>query len=169
MKKFLAGSHYLDFIESAISTAKQIDIAVAFWGNGSETLLSKSNAKKRIICNLGTGGTNPKAIKTIKTQPYAEVKTNIKLHAKIILTDSVLIVGSANFSTNGLHLEGEELLGWNEAAIATDDPETISSAKAWFQAQWDESHDISSQDLSNAEALWQRGRANRIHSSSRTF
>ncbi len=161
MYKFISGVDYLGSVRSAVSEANSIDIAVAFWGDGSDKLLEVSHVEKRVICNLLTGGTNPEPIKTIQNQLNTIIKNNHTLHAKVLLTDKVLITGSANFSTNGLHLEGDELKGWSEAAIATDDPDLMRQAKAWFEQQWIASCQISEQDLANAKLQWQRSRAKR--------
>jgi HKD family nuclease len=169
MNKFISGPNYLDVVRSAIRTANSIDIAVAFWGGGSDKLLEVSQVEKRVICNLLTGGTNPAPIQTIQNQPNATIRKNHTLHAKVFLTDEILIIGSANFSTNGLHLEGDELNGWSEAAIATDDPDLMSQAKVWFEQQWIASSEISEQDLANAKLQWQRSRANRTPIHQRHF
>lgn len=169
MNKFISGSDYLDVVRSAIQTSNSIDIAVAFWGSGSDKLFEVSQMKKRVICNLLTGGTNPAPIKAIKLQTDTTVRNNHTLHAKVVLTDKLLITGSANISTNGLHFEGDELNGWSEAAIATDDPDLMTQAKAWFEQQWIASSEISEQDLTNAQLQWQRSRANRTPIHTRQF
>lgn len=161
MKKFLYGAEYLDAVRAAISSAKHIDAAVAFWGAGSEHLFLNSSAPTRLVCNLLSGGTNPSPIQSLRNAGRVQIHHSSKLHSKVLLTDTVAIIGSANFSTNGLHYEGDELAGWLEAGIQTDDPEILSQVTSWFAEIWKSSLTIEEADLIAAAKNWKRSRSTR--------
>ncbi|MCX5902648.1 MAG: phospholipase D family protein, partial [Proteobacteria bacterium] len=99
------------------------------------------NAKKiEIICNLTTGGTNPSEIEKLgnklkKTGGLVKMKND--LHAKVYWTENGVIIGSANASSNGLALEGDEILGWKETAIMSTDLKIISATRKWLLDIWE--------------------------------
>ena len=124
-------------------------------------LLKDATGQVRIICNLLTGGTNPQAISTLLARRNFEIRHSSILHAKVLLCADRAIVGSANFSANGLHYEGEELGGWDEAGIETRDPSSLSSIADWFETLWRSSSILSRSDLALAEARWSVARDNR--------
>lgn len=161
MKKFLSNTEYLAAVRDAISSAKNIDAAVAFWGAGSEALFSESSVPVRIVCNLLSGGTNPSPIRSLRDIDTVQIHHSSSLHAKVLLTDTVAIIGSANFSTNGLHYEGDELAGWLEAGILTDDRDVLEKVAGWFSTLWNSSFPIEESDLLAASTAWERSRTNR--------
>jgi hypothetical protein len=109
--------------------------AVAFWGNGALTSLGldgRGAIGAKIICNLESGATNPDVVKQL-IQSGAVVRSNPKLHAKVYASSSTIILGSSNASANGLVVEGKnELTGWIEANIMTDDPTLVGKVGKWF-------------------------------------
>jgi len=152
-------------INNLIRSADHVDIAVAFWGSKSLERIGyeASNGNKlRIIGNLGSGGTNPHEFRRVWESVGPErVRQLNDLHAKVLVSDACLIVGSANISANGLGLEDVELSGWREACLLTREPRMIDAAKRWFAAQWEASSSIETADFSAAESIWknrQRGR-----------
>lgn len=158
---FITSENYLHEVSNLIETSDTIDIAVAFWGEGSDALLSKASGKKiRVICNLASGGTNPEPIGRLKS-PEISVRQLDNLHAKVVIGSTSAIVGSANFSTNGLQLEGIESQGWSEAGVLTSSPEHLSAMRRWFEAEWLRARRISSVDLAHAFELWKTRRQNR--------
>lgn len=150
--------HYLQGIRVAIEAAKQIDVAVAFWGAGADRLFENTDVKIRVICNLQSGGTNPVPISLLQARENVEVRQCSDLHAKLLLTDSRMIIGSANFSTNGLHYELEELQGWKELGVATEDKTAIIAARIWFEELWGQSNLVEDADLARAALAWKRAR-----------
>ncbi|MBC3809615.1 phospholipase D family protein [Undibacterium seohonense] len=161
MKKFLSNTEYLAAVRDAISSAKHIDAAVAFWGARSEALFSDSSVPVRIVCNLLSGGTNPNPVRILRDNDAVQIHNSSSLHAKVLLTDTVAIIGSANFSTNGLHYEGDELDGWLEAGILTDDRDVLEQVAAWFSTLWNSSLPVDESDLLAASAAWESSRTNR--------
>jgi hypothetical protein len=138
-----------------VTRGASVRCAVAFWGSGAEQLFSKSKPPK-IICNLQSGGTNPKVIRTLRDAYKAEVKQHDALHAKVYLSESGAVIASANASANGLGFEGSEQAGWREAGVLVEDPP--STIAAWFKSLWQESRPISERDLEIAMVKWRNRR-----------
>jgi len=124
-------------------------IAVAFWGEGAQSLLSPSKRYK-IICNLAAGGTNPKVIRKIIALPNVEVMHMPDLHAKVVVCKQMAIVGSSNFSSAGLGLRGTDSASWIEAATLIDSRD----ARQWFNSNWSSALPISEEILLSAESSW---------------
>lgn len=146
-------------------------IAVAFWGLQSNAVLnavlgSMDAADCEFVCNLESGATNPDAIEALRTRGI-RVRSNPRLHAKVIIAAPLCILGSANLSANGLGFEG--LAGdesfpafWEEAGLLTDDPVFVAEATQWFAALWirDSPHDstyvVEDEHIAQARALRKR-------------
>lgn len=149
---FLSSANYSAAVSKLIAESKSLSIAVAYWGRTAENLLLPTNGKEvRVICNLASGGTNPEPIRKLLGHKEVTIRQVDNLHGKVVVGDSVAIVGSANFSTNGLWLDGEESAGLSEAGILTVDPEQIANAQAWFEGLWIAARNITTEDLDIAE------------------
>jgi hypothetical protein len=151
-------------IRLGIQTSQRADLAVAFWGDGAieELDLTKHAGKLRIICNLETGGTNPKVVEQLieiqdQRGSSLKVRQNDRLHAKVYLFDDFAIVGSSNASTNGLAFEGSELTHWLEANILTRDPTVLASLRLWMNGLG--RRKVTSGDLARAKAAWKKRRS----------
>jgi hypothetical protein len=151
------------FLENNIAIKKQIDqltvkqpnklpilIAVAYWGKGSEQLIDEHRDYK-VICNLTDGGTNPHAIKRCMELNNVQVHHLHRLHAKVVIGEKQTIIGSANFSENGLGYGSADNYGQIEAAIIT---ETTGSITDWFSKLWEASTKVTEEDILNAEKAW---------------
>lgn len=149
-------------IHQIVGEASRIDIAVAFWGADPlkrVPLDAKRLPLTRVIANVSSGGTNPAAIRELLGELGSDrVRQLNNLHAKVFLSNSYLIAGSANVSTNGLGQEGEEQRGWREVCVRSDDAAMMQTAQAWFDAQWNASSTITEADLVKAEEGWLRSR-----------
>lgn len=153
---------YKDAIVRAAEEAETIDVAVAFWGIGGESVFESWTGKRlRIVCNLALGGTNPKVVRELRGLPNAEIRQLDNLHAKLVLTDRTLITGSANISSNGLGLEGSEQAAWREVGMLSVNSDERSAAKRWFASQWKSARSINDDDLLKAEAAWKSRRKDR--------
>lgn len=152
---FLHAENYRSAITQQIAESDQVDIAVAFWGKGAEEFIPDSGKTMRIICNLRTGGTNPSVIEALMERDGIEIRNLDVLHAKLVLTQKTAILGSANFSTNGLNFEGdEELRGWQEAGCWIDAPDQLNAMRKWFDDQWKQSAMITATMLKEAREAW---------------
>jgi hypothetical protein len=159
---FINSNTYKAEVIELIQTSDFIRIAVAFWGKGADELLaSTSNKQFRIICNLTSGGTNPEPIRNLTSQKNIEIRHLSALHAKVILGKSIAVVGSANFSTDGLNHESDEDGGWMEAGLKTSDYEQLILIGDWFEELWNRSKNVNEDDLGHAEEQWKLRRRNR--------
>ena len=153
---------YLDTLRDMLKEAQMASVAVAFWGQGSEWLFKDwRGTSLRIICNLALGGTNPAAIEKLQKLKGAEVHQLDNLHAKLVLTDRQLVLGSANISTNGLGLEASEAAGFRELGMLSRDAKDLKDAGAWFDALWKTSRKIEEADLELARKAWAKRRKGR--------
>jgi hypothetical protein len=157
----LTRQNYKKEINQLIESSDTVDIAVAFFGRGAENLIIGKPEKYRIICNLMSGGTNPQVIREIIAAGIS-VRQNSFLHAKIICTPTFAIVGSANFSTNGLNIEDGEYSGWEEAGYLVTNAKDVSDLAVWFEEQWSAADPISEEDLRLAKENWDKRTRDRV-------
>lgn len=141
----------LQRLTQAQSVAQPLRIAVAFWGNGAETIVVPGR-QYQIVCNLSRGGTNPDVIRTLRELPNVEIRHLSELHAKVFLAEEQAIVGSANFSANGLGIGSPVGSGWIEAAAVVD----ATAVGRWFGSVWNASIEVDDKALSLAAELWSR-------------
>jgi len=161
---FITSAEYESKITGLLDRSKDVKIAVAFWGRDSEKLLTTSKTSKfRVICNLESGGTNPAPIRKLTKQANVEIRTLASLHAKVVLGQGEAIVGSANFSTNGLNHEADEDPGWTEAGLVTAAPADLKAIDNWFENNWAKSRQIKELDLKHAQDLWNLRRQTRTN------
>lgn len=153
----------LEALQKLLRTHKSqepIKIAIAFWGAGAEEIFSNQPNNFEIICNLTTGGTNPKVIRQLSTMDNISILQLNTLHAKVLIADGGALVSSANASTNGLALEGATASTWQEAGVLVPRNAALQDQFiSWFNSLWEQSLPIQESDLKHAELLWQqRGR-----------
>lgn len=136
------------------SPERPIGLAVAFWGEGAEDLI-RMDRHYRVVCNLTMGGTNPAVVRELLRRPNVEVRHLPNLHAKVSVFEHGAIVSSANFSKNGLWLEGDSSGGWDEAAYELSDHDKgFAEVEYWFEALFARSLLVSEEVLLEAEAVW---------------
>ncbi len=96
--------------------------AIAFAGSDAPELLPLGKGDVLVVNagnqTLGAGGTNPKALRKF-TDRGVEVWSHSRLHAKVIATSEVAVVGSANASANSGTLHEAVTLTTDPAARAT--------------------------------------------------
>lgn len=137
-----------------------IRIAVAFWGQGAQDIIEASANQYQIICNLKSGGTNPDVVRSVAAQANVSILQLDTLHAKVLISDNGALVSSANFSTNGLALEGFNSQTWEEAGVSLPGSAVERSAIIdWFEQLWDRARSISESDLEAAGRAWAQRRA----------
>lgn len=156
---FLVDEVYSHEVKTLLSSDGPVDVAIAFWGRGAEDIIASSiNGKRRIVCNLASGGTNPMVIRALYGTTNIEVRQDDSLHAKVLLGAAHGIVGSANFSANGLGFEGNERGNWVEAGFLLRDQAHLEEARRWFEKLWNSAQDIDEEMLVAAEESWRRNR-----------
>jgi hypothetical protein len=159
---FITSRNYADEVQTIIDNSCDLSIAVAFWGCTAEQIFSNCRNKSiRIVCNLTMGGTNPDPIIKLRATKNIEIRQFNELHAKVIAGKTIALIGSANFSTNGLNLECEEGNGWEEAGLITKDTIEINKIQAWFNELWNKSKSITDNDIETAEKIWKSRRKHR--------
>ena len=159
---FVTSVDYEDAVRTILAEPGETSMAVAFWGRGSQVLLDGRRGTTRIICNLKSGATNPEPIELLRKMTNVQLRQHNRLHAKVVLSRGSALVGSANVSSNGLNLEGEELRGWEEAGVLTRNAEDVQVVKSWFDALWLKSRSVKDEDIEEARIKWQRRRASRV-------
>ena len=159
---FLTSDNYTKYIRKLLAESNSPSLAVAFWGSGSETLITPTKGKTfKVICNLMTGGTNPDPIEKLRNTNGIEIHRLDDLHAKVIIGTQSAIVGSANFSANGLNLENEEIDGWEEAGLLVYEPDKLVAIQQWFDKLWKRSSEITDDNIAAARKLWDARRKHR--------
>lgn len=159
---FLTDEAYSREVKALASAATPVDMAIAFWGRGAQDLIAASQCgRRRIICNLVSGGTNPMVIRALLSAADIDVRQDESLHAKVILGTGHGIVGSANFSANGLGFESDDRGSWIEAGYLLRDHTHLTEARRWFEKLWKSAQEITEDMLVAAEENWRRNRARR--------
>jgi hypothetical protein len=82
------------------------------------------------------------------------LKAQDGLHAKVYITTSGVIIGSANASNNGLNQEGAEIDFQREAAVECTDATIMENASEWFDKHWDEASKIDKKRLDRIRPIW---------------
>jgi hypothetical protein len=166
---FVTSSDYENVVKSISAEDGDLLAAVAFWGRGAELIFRPHSGQSvKLICNLASGATNPSVIEALRNINGVILRQHDSLHAKVVVGNKRALVGSANFSSNGLNFEGSELSGWEEAGLLTDDPHQIRDIREWFGALWDKSREIKDSDLDEARLKWKPRRATRPRMSPRS-
>lgn len=159
---FVSSSEYERVATSIFEEEEEPFAAVAFWGHGAESIVHpRSGQRIKLICNLESGATNPSVIEALRGKKGVLLKQHDRLHAKVVLGSKRALIGSANFSSNGLNLEGAELSGWQEAGFLTSDLVQIGNIRKWFDDLWKKSRKITDSDLDKAKLQWKQRRAAR--------
>jgi len=108
-----------------VKKAKHVDAAIAYFGSNGARLLPLRRGHCLIVdMSVGTvkaGATNPHEIEKL-LRKGVRVFTRRNLHAKFVVTETNLIVGSANVS-------GHSMTGLEEAGIMTADHAAIRRAR----------------------------------------
>lgn len=158
----LTNNNYKVEVECLLKDSRAVNIAVAFWGKGAEVLLDDVDKEtSRIICNLNMGGTNPKTIRHIRDAGY-NIQHADNFHGKVLFGQKAYILGSANFSTNGLGLEGDQLANLQELGLKGEDNAVLQDLNAWFETLWTSSKKIKDKDLKKLEKIWAEGRTGKL-------
>lgn len=111
-----------------VKSTKHIDAAIAYFGQDGAKLLPLKRGDCLVVdmspATVKTGSTNPYEIEKL-IKRGVKVFTRPNLHAKIVIVDKKVLVGSANVSKNSRD-------NLDEAAILTDDPITVKRAKEFL-------------------------------------
>ncbi len=126
--RFIANDDLWSEIQKQVNKAKNVMVAVAYFGQGASTLLPlKKNHKLVVDLSLRAvteGITDPREVKKL-IKKGVQVYTRGSLHAKIIIADNTLITSSANISNNSKN-------NLDEAGIVTNESVAIIRAREYF-------------------------------------
>ena len=117
--------------------------------------LGRAGRSIRILLDLSAGATNPKELARLLDLKHVEVLKLERLHAKVYLSDSGVVVGSANASANGLGSEGTEASRWHELSLLTEDQRIIDESRNWFGQKWAGGSSVTDSDLKMAQSRWE--------------
>lgn len=151
---FITSANYEDQILKLMDSGEKVSAAVAFLGDGCDELLGRSTASVRLLCNLLSGGTNPKAVDALRDYGSIEIRHLPNLHAKVILGESKAIVGSANLSENGLTEDPDAGSGWHEAGFLVNDRKSLQTMDAWYERLWTSALPVTEDDMNKARIMW---------------
>jgi hypothetical protein len=154
----LTGADYLAAIQAEMKKPGKVRAAVAFWATDSEKLFEGRNKEDiQILCDLSMGGSREPTIKILLRDFQA--KKVESLHAKVIIFENALIVGSANASTSALgDFEGAsgKKAKHIEYGLLIDDAKEIEQAKEWFDRLFQDqklASPISEEDLKKLKKM----------------
>jgi len=139
MEQFLTGDIWKEV--NKLLTKRQKKIACIAYVTSDKLELTKGDT---LICDASTfaikfGETSAKTIETYFNRGI-KIFSNQQLHSKVLLTDTFLVIGSANLSKSS----AERL---TESSIITDSDVLISQAKAFCHNLTEESTLLSEKDI----------------------
>ena len=157
--EFLSGKPIFDQVKKFISSNDGLlRVAVSYWGKEvlDETgLLQRIKEKPdsvRVICDLASPGCNPDPIEQLMGRGV-RVRTLNKFHAKVWICGSTVIIGSPNFSKNGLGYDKKSFLSNNvEAAVLVKDRNFAGIVETWFEEQWHKSDQVDATKITEARS-----------------
>lgn len=156
--KFLADNQILTELLEALKLSDSADLAIAYWGaNAIKTLgIDMIKGPVRILCDAYSGACNPDELSKMLAMDL-DLKTRNGLHAKVVITSTSVIVGSANASANGLGQEGEEA-GNLEAAALIKNQKCLENARTWFNSKWKDARKVTPEIIREIRPIWQERR-----------
>lgn len=154
---FLDEYKALTKVREILEATDEATIVVAFWGKGAiDSLgLRKPWRSLKIVCNLDSGACNPYEIEELlQLGSSVEVRSDLRLHGKVYLTGSGVVLGSSNASTNGLVVEGRAAFGWSEANIFSNENDLNSQILGWCNERFESAKNVTQLDIVAAQKLW---------------
>jgi len=154
MLKFLTGDEIADATKRNIIKSGPTDLAVAYWGKGAAKRLGldENNKNVRILCDVFSLSCNPAELDYLLECGF-EIKTISGFHAKVYLTETRAVIGSANASMNGLGDDEAVNLGL-EAALETDCSVELEKVKQWFRNHWKTADEVDQSVVERVRSLW---------------
>ena len=126
---FLINEQYWQKLQKSIKGARYVEAAIAYFGSEGAKILKLRPGDRLIvdmsISTVKAGGTNPYEVENLINKGIS-VFTRKNLHAKIVIVDKSIFVGSANISNNS-----QKFL--DEAAIFTNDRVSVLRAQNFIE------------------------------------
>jgi hypothetical protein len=125
---FLVNEDIWQTLPEIIKSARHVDAAIAYFGYDGANLLPLKRGDRLVVdmspATVKAGSTNPHEIEKLMARGV-EVFTRRNLHAKIVVVDKTVLVGSANVSKNSRD-------NLDEAAVLTNDPVAVQRAQEFL-------------------------------------
>jgi hypothetical protein len=116
-------------LSEQVKSAHRVDAAIAYFGRGGAKLVPLRHGHRLVVdmspATVKVGSTDPFEIEKLIRRGVV-VFTRGNLHAKIVIADDTVLVGSANASWNSHD-------NLDEAAILTRDPAAVRRAREFFE------------------------------------
>ena len=127
-------------------------IASPYWTKGTLTALGfgagSLDGKLAVLCDLRSGACDPTAIQDMLNRGASVVSVD-RLHAKVYIGDSGVIVGSANATTAGLWHGSNSDAGNHEAAICATSSDAALPWLKWWRELATAGIDLSNKQIAN--------------------
>jgi hypothetical protein len=125
---FLSNETLWRTLSLRVKKARRVHAAIAYFGQGGAERLPLREGDCLVVdmspATVRSGATDPREIEKLANKKV-RVFTRRNLHAKLVITDGSVIVGSANISKHS-----EQVL--DEAAVLTDEPAAIRRAREFI-------------------------------------
>jgi len=125
---FLANESLWHTLSLRVRKARRVLAAIAYFGQGGAKRLPLRKGDCLVVdmspATVRAGATDPREVEKL-VKKKVRVFTRRNLHAKLVLLDRSMIVGSANISKRS-----EQVL--DEAAVLTDEPSAIRRAREFI-------------------------------------
>ena len=163
MCEFLKGDDLSKKIRKVVK-GKDARCAVAFWGlDAVKELFGQKRLEREdvhVVCDLGMGGTNPKTLRALGAPDNPNIRYLDGLHAKVFLSESGAVVGSANASNNGIGFMGGNAQLLEAGAYFASDSDAWRKISNWLADLSDSrSRQVDDEALNTAQLAWNRSRS----------
>ena len=132
---FLIGQPLTDAVRHVL-TGQDPRCAVAFWGKGFDAFLDRITGRKknlRVVCDISMGGCHPEALRSLGAPGNANIRYRDGLHAKVYLSETGVVIGSANASDNGLGFKSGTAGLLEAATFHSAETAMWKAVSAWFE------------------------------------
>ncbi len=138
---------------------KDARCAVAFWGRGAVQELFGTEVLERedvhVVCDLSMGGTNPTTLRALGAPDNPQIRFLDGLHAKVFLSESGAVVGSANASNNGIGFMGGNAQLREAGTYFSRESDAWRTIRDWFVGLSEsESGQVDAEALNAAQLAW---------------
>ena len=159
MQRIFSNGPTKDFVRNPFSTllreGMSLQLAAPYFTSADE-IVEAASAGKEIKLLIGlNSATHPDAVAKVQKSTNIIVRyLTDRFHAKLFMSEDLVILGSANLTKGGLE-------GNREAVILLDRPEDLEAAdqaRAVFQDLWESASPLTETALDRFRATWQATR-----------
>lgn len=146
-----------DCVQELCDKTTPLKIAVSYWGDqalektGLQSRINTDPKTVQVLCDLESGSCNPDEIQKL-IDADVQVNSLKGLHAKVWISENMIVIGSANASSNGLNFDND---GLREAAVCLTNESFAKTVTNWFDRLWDDENAVcASQRMDLAKQRW---------------